>query len=668
MKQTILWNLTYSDEKMGTQSELFPATVPGCVQLDMVAAGKVPSYLTGDHEEEYRWMENKFWHYKAQITVEDCEEFPFLCLDGVDYEYEVLLNNQCVLYHEGMFTSSEIDLSPYKGQTISVEVCILPAPKVKDCVYVRGLGNEAAQSCKPAFNYGWDWSPRIVTLGIVKDAYVEYRPLARLTEVQLSYRLNDELTAANITLTYGASVQGDLVCTITDPDGKTALKEKFLANGNKKELTLRNPLLWWPHNHGMQPVYSVTVQLFVNGRETDSRTVRLGFRRSRMVANENTWAEQIDTADLQMFTCAKAPMTLELNGRRIFAKGSNWVPPELSIAQMKKDHIMQLLTLLKEANMNIIRMWGGGYIHPDWFYDMCDDLGIMVWAEFPLACAEYKDNDRYLAVLEQEARAIIPRLRTHPCVVIWCGGNELFTDAARMTPQHKAMRILNALTYEMDQDTPYIYTSPQAGAAHGPYDILLRNKREPLSVFCESRNSAYVEFGCGTVSEWDYLGTFMTSEERANPFRDSIWDKRHATTWFDPEEVRLLTGCPEDWESIVNAGNEAQCVMYPAMFEEVRRQWPHASMAINWCFNEPWPTAAGNGLVNYPAKPRPNYQFIKDALRGQKLSLRFVRIAWHPGEEMTVSAWLLNDTAEAIHAGTAQISVVANGVEQILGT
>ena len=669
-RQELNWQLAYSRERDGACSDWMPASVPGCVQLDTAAARGIPLYYTGDHEDEYRWMEPLYWHYRAQAQIEERKRVPFLCLTGVDYEYDLLLNGQQQYHHEGMFTGREVDLSAYKGQTVQIEVIVYPAPKMKDCYPERGMGNEAAHTVKPAFTYGWDWSPRLVTLGMFSDAYVEYRSAARITQFDLSYRLDDTLETAEVRLAYAAAGTGKLQFVLTDAAGAVVLDEAFPAESGEKSFRLQKPELWWPHNHGRQPVYTASLRFLSGGAVTDTHSRRIGFRRSQLVTNENVWFEQMEG---ELKSCARPPMTLQLNGRRIFAKGSNWVPAEMSPAQLKKDTILTLLTYAKDANMNLLRLWGGAYIQPDWFYDLCDALGIMVWLEFPLACSEYRDDDHYLQILSQEADTIIRRLRMHPCVVLWCGGNELLTDGCRMTPQHKALRLLDAKTYALDPDTPYILSSPQQGVAHGPYDMVCGSGREILTEFTESRFTAYAEFGCAAPSDWDYLATFMTEQERENPMTASVWEKHHAQQtkpwprWFDMDGLRKLTGCTDDLREMITAGNEAQAMMYQALFEEVRRQWPHASMAINWCYNEPWPTAAGNGLVNYPARPRRSYYGVKEALRGKKLSLGFSRIAWRPGEQMQVTAWVLNDTASSIPDGYAVVLMEADGEERVLG-
>lgn len=670
VKKELTWRLSYSDTRDGERSDWVKASVPGCVQLDMAKALGIPSYLTGDHEDEYTWMEDKFWHYRALAEIGE-EGVPFLHFSGVEYRYEVLLNGETVLSHEGMFSGVDVELNAYRGQGLEIEVLLYPAPKRTDIPALRGRGNEASHSCKPAFSYSWDWCPRLVTLGIVDEAYIEYRPQARLEDVQFSYRLSDDCAEAYVQADYRATAGGSLEFALLNPQGERAemRRAEIPAGTGSLSLTLENPELWWPHNHGGQPVYTASLAL-ESGGQADIHRRHIGFRRIRLVVNEGEWAQP----STPIKTCSRPPMTVEINGRRIFVKGSNWVPPEMCRSQMEPERIGHMLDLLRDANMNAVRMWGGGYIHPDYFYDFCDARGILVWQEFPLACANYDGGDSYLAVLRQEADAIVRQLRTHPSLMLWSGGNELFNSWSMMTPQSKAIRLLNARTLELDPDTPFIPTSPIYGAGHGSYDMVCTNGREILTEFCEGRYTAYTEFGCGAPSEWEYLGTFMTEEERARPLKSPIWEKRHGldscdepTRWFDIEGIRKISGCSDDPQEMVGIANEIQAVMYGCLFEETRRQWPHASMGLNWCYNEPWPTGAGNGLLNYPDIPRRCYYRVKEALQAQRLSLRFTRIAWRPGELLECQPWLLNDSGERLETDRAEIYLTADGVTTHVG-
>lgn len=666
-KRFLEWELSYSDCADEGGENTYPATVPGIVQMDMQRALDMPDFRVGDHEAEYDWMADKFWHYTARVDLTDVsgEGTVALVFTSVDYACDVKLNGETVLHHEGMFSAFEVDLTAYKGRVCALTVVVYPAPKRPGYPITRGIGGEASASCKPAFSYSWDWCPRFITLGICGEAYVEVRPAAYVAEVQASYVLNEDYTQATVSVAYQAVGAGQVHCRLLLPDGSCGAQTTASAAAGKATITLENPPLWYPVDHGQQPVCRLEVTL---GDDTVSRP--MGFRRAQLVSNPG-WC-----GGSGPLTCDVAPMTAQINGNRYFLKGSNWVPPEMSPAMIEEGRLPKILTLVKELGMNVLRLWGGGYLMPEEFYDLCDAYGILVWQEFPLACACYSEEDSYLTVLEQEARTMLQKLRNHPCLLLWCGGNELFNGWSQMTNQSPALRLLDKLCYEEDRFTPYIMTSPQYGTAHGSYDMRLFNTgREHLSAVCESDFTAYTEFGVGAPSDEDYLRTFMTEEEVLDPKPGGIWEKRHAffscgtpERWFNRGAIRDLTGCDDEPLALFAAGNELQGRMYAAMFEECRRKWPRSSMALNWCLNEPWPTAAGNGLINYPARPRVSYAHVQNALRHQKLSLRTVKLSWQKHEEASVQAWLLNDQYRTFGACTATVTLSWEGGERVLGT
>lgn len=666
MKTMLEWKLSHSSSAEIVGEEWINATVPGCVQLDMAAAHNIPLYYTGDHEEKYTWMEDEYWRYRTSVYIEDSELQPVLVFKSVEYKYDVFVNGELLHSHEGMFTESRIDLTAYKAQNIDIEVLIYPVPKRPGSYAERGLGNQASASCKPAFSYGWDWCLRFVTLGIIDEAYVEYVPISRIDNLKVSYRLFNELKKAKVTFECETNAE-EIKYTLFDCNGDIVLSNTVVANEKFHTFEVENPQLWWPHNHGDQPIYTLEISSLKNGIITDTKIRKIGFRRVKLVTNEGVWGRDWVAA----VRPTEAPMTLEINGKKIFVKGSNWVPPEMCRVQVKETAVKELLTLLKEANMNALRMWGGGYIHPDFFYDICDELGILVWQEFPLACSCYSDDDEYLKILKQESTAIIENLRVHPSIMLWSGGNELFNDWSRMSLQSKALRLLETQTYLLDEDVPYIYTSPQYGVVHGPYDMIDIHGVEGLTTIVKNEGTAFTEFACGGPSQWEYLESFMSKEAMEKPFVDNMWVKRHAfikefekERWLDIKGIKQLSGCSDDPKEIVAVGNEIQCLMYQCMFESVRRKWPYTSMCMNWCYNEPWPTAAGNGLVNYPAVKRPCYYAIQNALRDKKLSLEFPKVSWKPDETMECKAWLLNDSKEDIENIKAEVYLLFNGKEE----
>ena len=689
-EKTVLerWQLSYGDTAAQAQSDSIEATVPGAVQLDWMRAGLLPSFYEKDNRLQFIWMENKYWFYRTQVTVRDTAATPVLVLEHMDYSGCVRVNGETVARHEGLFKPVEADLSAYKGQTVALEVVLDPAPKRVGSTPYPCQGTEAADSCKPPFAYGWDWCPRLVTLGLSGAAYIEYRTAAVPLDESVSYRLNEALDHAEITVEYTAREPGRLTLTLTDENGQIAAEKTYATAGaGKYRLPVEQPRLWWPNEQGEQTVYTLTVTHEV-GSERDVLTHHIGFRRVRLISNEGSWEENhscnLELDKIGSATENRYPFTLEVNGRRIFAKGTNWVPPEMSMAQIDPARTDEQIRFLNEAHMNLLRVWGGGFIYDDDFYDLCDRYGIMIWQEFTMACGYYGEDDEHLAVLEQEATYCVRRLRIHPCITIWCGGNELFCAWSRMSEQHQAIRLLQSVTYAHDRFTPFIPTSPLNGVGHGNYAPAMRVPlpgggnvlREHLSIRCDDHATAYTEFGCCAPSEWEYLQTFMTEEELQQPLDTGMWRAHHAkfTTdsndelWFEDEIIRRLTGCADDRRTLVDTGVRLQEMMYPQLFEEARRQWPYCSMALNWCYNEPWPTAAGNGLISYPSRRKPCYFSVQDALRGQKLSLRFYRVCWGKEETVECTPWLLNDTVETVPAGNARIILSAGGRDTVLAT
>ena len=380
------------------------------------------------------------------------------------------------------------------------------------------------------------------------------------------------------------------------------------------------------------------------------KTGRVGFRKVRLVMGEGTWEKFLPFPKGRN----DAPITLELNNRRIFAKGSNWVNPEVFTGCISDEAYYEQVKFAKEANMNIFRCWGGAIIDKEAFFDACDEYGIMVWQEFPLACNNYKGTPEYLKVLEQEAVAIVKRVRRHASHVMWCGGNELFNGWSKMTDQSHALRLLNKISYEEDFSKPYLMTSPLIGMSHGGYFFFdHETKQSVFEMYRQSKSTAYTEFGCPSMASVKQLKTMFDEETYNNPSKDgnSPWVTHHAyaawreNSWCEFDILDKYFGKQEKIEDYVEKSTILQCEGYKCIFEEARRQKP---FAINWDFNEPWRTAAGNNLIEYPSERKPAYYAVKEALRDVMPSLRAYHFEFTPGSTFEGEIWLLNDSCNAV--------------------
>ncbi|MDX2109410.1 MAG: hypothetical protein SFY80_04130 [Verrucomicrobiota bacterium] len=629
-----------------------PATVPGAVQLDWARAHQWPDWNYGDNCKQYDGLEAFYWLYRTVLeypTLAPGQKLYFVS-QGIDYKFDIRLGGKVLLAQEGMFTPVELDLTGKAQPGDVLEILIHPAPDSGDRTTNRAPANKSA---KPAVSWGWDWHPRLIPLGIWDDTRLEIRPAAHIKSAALDYILTDDLSAADIKLyvTLAEAPGGGMVEWVLDgPQGTMVIRQSAEA---ARQMVFTNvlpaPQLWWPHDHGPQNRYTVTVKLYSAGHQVlDERSWKTGFRRVRLVMHEGAWDRPGECPATQR----ECPFTVEINNRHVFAKGSNWVAPEIFPGLITAETYRPLLELAKEANFNLLRVWGGAMVSKDSFYEQCDALGLMVWQEFQQACNCHPDDAGYLKVLDQESRSIIQRVKPHPCRVLWCGGNELFNSWSRMTEQSHPLRLLNRNCYELDQYTPYIYTSPIFGVRHGDYRFANSDKTEVYQIFVRYEATAYTEFGVPGPSPVEILREIIPPAELFPPKPGTAWETHHAykawdgdaESWLLISTIERYFGVPASLEELVANGEWLQCEGYKCLFEESRRQKPRSSMALNWCYNEPWPSAANNSIVVWPARKKPAFEAVKAACRPVLASARIPKFTWSAGEVFTCQLALLNDS------------------------
>jgi len=648
------WQLGLKRTAEGPVEEWMNASVPGGAQLDYANAHGWENCYTATNTNNFKCLEDVYWLYRAPLCFELCEnERATMVFGAIDYRYRISVNGEVLHDGEGMFSQIRCDVTKFAGNEAWLEVLVWPSPKSDD----SSTRDQANHSCKAAACYGWDWHPRLLTCGIWDETFLEIAPKTAVETMDVSYRLSDDYTTCFVHVEARTAADSPLTLTVNQSNETVITAETVTKNGRGVfEFTISDPKLWYPVGYGKQPIYCITVSA---GQEHTTRKV--GFRRSKLVMNEGSWAVVGYPK-----TRADAPATLEVNGIRVFAKGSNWVNAMLFPGDMNEDHYRSLVQKAVDCNMNIFRVWGGGYVNKEAFFDICDELGIMVWQEFPLACNEYPDEDHYLSVLKNEATNIVRRLRTHPSVVMWCGGNELFNSWSGMTEQHHALRLLDKICYEEDRFTPFIMTSPLNGMAHGPY----RNydegiKEELITSVRKHHDTAYTEFGAPGMSNREVILGFMSEEEFQTCEKEQpAWtghfgfESNWYESWVRKVEADYYFGGYTDTDDLIRKTQFIQAMSYRGVFEEARFQWPHCSMVVNWCWNEPFPCAANNSVLSWPDVPKPCHESIAKALRPQEAALRVDHHLWKAGDTFTGEVWILNDSADVLENG--QVSLEYN--------
>jgi len=666
-----------------TEPERFvPATVPGAVQLDWAAAEQwIPPersrHLNVRYAErgvpilvDYEWMEDKYWLYRTHLDVDPLSPGHRLYfVASVDYRCEIRVGGQVIHAQEGMFTPIKLDLTDQAAPGTILEVLVFPAPKThQDPVDEK----QAMQSCKPAVSYGWDFHPRLIPLGIWDGGHLEVRSGCHVSAADIFYEMNDSFTHADVRLevTLSEATAGTLKWVLSSPHGATVIEREAAVAGTRCHFfaAVDSPALWWPNGLGNPSLYRSTVELFdETGEQLDNCRSSIGFRRVRLVPHAFSWQDP-DNARFPN-SRNKPPITLEVNGRVVFAKGSNWVNPDIFPGRTTAERYKPLLTAARDANFNLLRCWGGAPVPKDGFFDLCDELGLMIWQEFPLACGKYEGTAAYLRVLDQESQSIIRRLRSRACLAIWCGGNELFNSWSRMTDQDLALRLLNRNAFDLDPGRPFLMTSPLMGWAHGGYQFRLGDGSEVFQYFSKARNTAYTEFGVPGPAGVDLLQNLLPPKELFPAKPRTHWQHRHAfrawdaspDSWLELACIEQYFGKPVTLEQLVEWGHWLQCEGLRFVFEEARRQKPVCSMALSWCFNEPWPSAANNSIISWPAEPKPALAAVGKSLRPMLASARVPKFSWTTGEVFTAELFLLNDGPDPIAPGSVEAWLFNSG-------
>lgn len=648
MKQNLTWQVGFCDLAEARPSEYFEATVPGAVQLDYAKKYNLPDFNRGTNYKQFKWMEDKFWVYKTEFHAQvQSGNKLFLVCRGIDYKYDIFANGEKLCSYEGMYRTQQLDLTRFAGQKVEIEIVIYPIPRsnvpINDWSSVhKDTRDEANQCCKPAVSYGWDFHPRLVPLGIWEEIYLEERPYSANLYPRVTYQLSEDLTSATVFLSSVGIANTNW--KFLDPNGNIV----FTGKGEQTEFVIENIQLWWCNGYGTQPLYRAVAS--VPGM--DDVTVKVGFKKVELVKSEGSWEEGLNYP----MSRNTPPITVRLNNRVIFTKGSNWVCPEIFYGKLNDARYREQLELVKGANLNFVRCWGGAVINKDSFYDICDEFGIMVWQEFPLACNNYVGTNHYISVLKTEAQAIIDRIGRHACMMLWCGGNELFNNWSCMTDQDVAIRLMNKYTLEMTPGIPFISCAPVMGMAHGPYSFNVIDGREVIQVLPESHATAYTEFGGGGFSTVETLEQIADLKDLMPMTLENEVAIEHGEHWASIQMERYF-GKVETLDEIIRCGQFMQCVGQQFIFEEARRQKPYCSIVSNWCFNEPWPNTGNNSLVCYPNNIKPAYYAVARACRSVLASARYRKLVYIAGETLDFDLFLLNDSYEQLPNGRVEVSV-----------
>jgi len=584
----------------------------------------------------------------------------------VDYEAEFFLNGESLGTHTGMFTPAAFEVGDRLryGAENTLAVVIAPAPPEQPQVG----RTSRVRTHKSRMTYWWDFCPRMIHLGIWDDVALEVSGPARIADVFVRPQLTPDLDHADVAVSITLDVpqaQTVEVETVLRLDGAAIAGERMrhaLAPGQtclSVNLPATQPRLWWPNGHGEQPLYEAGVRVTdaESGLLSDARTTRFGIRHVALLPNDGAEPDA-------------RPYTLEVNGRRIYAKGWNWVPLDVLYGVPRPEKLEHLLGLARQAHINLLRVWGGGLIETEAFYNRCDELGIMVWQEFIQSSSGIEnappDAPEFIAWMVREAEQIIPRKRNHPALILWCGGNELTVGPEQPAEDDQPLlAALKAAVARLDPDRLWLPTSPSGRLfsyslanierdpqglhdVHGPWEY--QGVEGQCALYNRGTSLLHSEFGVEGLTNLKTLQATIAPEHRWPVTLDSpVW--HHLGAWWIHQPTWQATfGEIADLETLVRATQLMQAEGLRYALEADRRRKYRNSGTLPWQFNEPYPMAACTSAVDYYGRPKPAYYAVARAYAPLHLSARFPTLAWAGRDTFEAGVWLHNSLETPVTA------------------
>lgn len=586
-----------------------PATVPGSVYSNLLTAELIPDPFWRDNETEaLKLMEHDFTYtraFEAPEALLGCRKVLLRC-EGLDTLADITVNGKSVGRADNMFRTWEFDvkeaLRPGEN-TIAVTLCS-PTRFIRQADAACHLDGSTdamrgfSHLRKAACMFGWDWGPRLPDAGIWRNIEIIGIERARIGGVLVRQRHEGGRVTLDIDTHISRYGGGELRvdAAVTAPDGQV-----FTGAGKRCEVEIENPMLWWPRGYGEQPLYTVRVSLSLDGVELDSWERRIGLRTLTVKQEKDQWGESFCHC---------------VNGVSIFAMGADYIPEDNLLPRVTPERTRALLADAAAANMNTVRVWGGGYYPDDWFYDACDELGLLVWQDFMFACAEYRLTGGFEANIRAEFADNIRRLRHHASLALWCGNNEMesFTGDGKWFSAKRTQAdyikifeyIIPQVLKEEDPDAFYWPSSPSSGGSFenpndpAKGDVHYWDVWHGMKPFTDYRNYhfRYVsEFGFQSFPPMATIEAFTLPEDR-NVF-SYVMEKHQRNASANGKIAEYLSQTyrfPKDFDAFVYASQllQAQAIQYGV--EHWRRHRGRCMGALVWQLNDCWPVVSWASL------------------------------------------------------------------------
>ncbi|MEP6819426.1 MAG: glycoside hydrolase family 2 protein [bacterium] len=600
----------------------YPATVPGCVHTDLLNNKLIDDPFYRDNEQKLQWISKTDWEYQTTFKVgpellrrEQIE----LVFEGLDTYADVFLNNVSLLAADNMFRTWRVDckrLLNAGANTLRIRFRspineVLPI--MAKMSYQLPASNDQGEKTSPhtrkaPYQFGWDWGPRFVTSGIWRPIYLEGWNQAHVNDLHI---LPKQITAdaanltADIEIVAGDKTSARIVVDNLRDKHVAVSRDVTLVKGSNRlnlDFVIPHPALWWPNGLGTHPLYTFKARLLINGKPTDETTTRTGLRSLELRQQHDEFGKSF---------------TFVVNGVPIFAKGGNWIPADSFPTRITKAKYRRLLESVRDTNMNMLRVWGGGIYESNDFYDLCDEMGILVWQDFMFGCSMYPGDPAFLENVRQEASDNVKRLRNHPSIVIWVGNNEIETawkhwgwkDQFPATLWDDYLKIFHGVLPQvcesLDPSRPYWPSSPSSNLEEDPDSQKMGDVHywqvwhasAPFTDYEKQFPRFMSEYGFQSFPQSETVSTYTLPEDRDIKSPVMMAHQRHPRGNQLIREYMLREFPePKDFDSFLYVSQVLQAEGIKIGAEHLRRIMPHNMGSLFWQIDDCWPVASWSSI------------------------------------------------------------------------
>jgi beta-mannosidase len=611
----------------------YPAKVPGTIHQDLLRHQLIPDPFYGSNEQQLKWVDSLSWIYSCNFQLSDKELIQnniSLRFNGLDTYASVYLNDSLILQTDNMFRTWEVDAKPIlRKENNQIRIVFQPTLLKAQQLYrsnpIALPGEERVYVRKAQYQFGWDWAPTFVGCGIWRTVELKAWSDNAIKELKVIPELvNDERAEIHVELTLMNKSNGTkLRLILLDESNKEIVLSVFPVTDSafSAKLEVKHPKLWWCNGLGKPERYTLKVELIEAETVIDSLVRKVGIRKIELVQDDDEFGRSF---------------FFKLNGKPVYAKGANWVPMDAFPAAIERSRYFNLLQMATSANMNMLRVWGGGIYEDDAFYELCDSLGIMVWQDFMFACAMYPGDESFMSNVKSEVVQQLQRLHHHPSIVLWCGNNENSEgwfnwgwqkqyrysayDSAMVYRDYQRLfeELIPGLIKGFDERAIYHPSSPAHG--WGRKESLLEGDihywgvwwgMEPFSKYREKTGRFVSEFGFQGMPSINSYRKFCSTEELHLSAACVKNHQKHPRGFETIEEyMKRDFPVPTEFRDYVFCSQLVQAYGMKMAIESHRLAKPRCMGTLFWQLNDCWPVASWSS-IDYYGVPKSFYYQAK---------------------------------------------------------